>query len=458
MKVSPALSASEGSILGPYSWAAAGNIPEKFGPVVDGQSLWRVARRINKAMGVSVDQMMWALHQANPDAFATGSINSLRAGEMLSIPPLSVVNQVSDQQAKQMLANSSSNSIQPTLSLKPTPAKTDEAQSESKPLTEVAFQVSGLESIDENQNTGAATHNSHNDASHNGSQAIISSLAETVGNLTQELIRKDKQIQFLEERIVALEGIDGLAASSSFKAALASEQVLEQTNNVDEAKSPAVEVIAPIETVDEDKGWSWFWWPISLLILLAVGYLNRVKLSTLMTDLNFFGRNENLTFEADRTSEEAAADQISKQQQSETESSADLSLTEVVKKAMHEDVSYLSFDSIDDEPVFIKKMKKGLPLGEESEPDFEQRFMMLIDEKRFDDAREILDLAKKGVINIERYHCERLRLYQEMRDEDAFYSYYYEIEHKISDFSEHSQAWISHMVVQLGQSQPPASE
>jgi hypothetical protein len=41
-------------------------------------------------------------------------------------------------------------------------------------------------------------------------QAIIDSLAATVGNLTQGFVAKDKKVQFLEDRIRALESLQTL--------------------------------------------------------------------------------------------------------------------------------------------------------------------------------------------------------------------------------------------------------
>jgi len=92
------------SLMGPYDTAQAGRIPEKFGAVLDGQSLWRVARRINEAMGVTRSQMIWSLYQANPNAFSSRSVSSLKAGSFLTIPDESVVKAVSDAQAKAKLA------------------------------------------------------------------------------------------------------------------------------------------------------------------------------------------------------------------------------------------------------------------------------------------------------------------------------------------------------------------
>jgi hypothetical protein len=82
---------------------------------------------------------------------------------------------------------------------------------------------------------------------------------------------------------------------------------------------------------------------------------------------------------------------------------------------------------------------------------FNQRFDQLLDEKDFQFARELLDFARYNEINDDRYHYERLRLLERMRDEDGFYKYYYEIESKIPSFPANLQTQISQLVVQLAQ-------
>lgn len=53
--------------------------------VLPGDTLWRIAER-SKPNEVSIQQMMLALVEANPDLFPAGNINSLRAGQTLTVP------------------------------------------------------------------------------------------------------------------------------------------------------------------------------------------------------------------------------------------------------------------------------------------------------------------------------------------------------------------------------------
>ncbi len=61
-------------------------------------TLWNVAER-TRGSGVSVEQMMMALYEKNPNAFYQQNVNALSAGKRLTVPEKSVVQQNSRQQA-----------------------------------------------------------------------------------------------------------------------------------------------------------------------------------------------------------------------------------------------------------------------------------------------------------------------------------------------------------------------
>ncbi|WP_458069040.1 FimV/HubP family polar landmark protein [Rhodanobacter sp. BL-MT-08] len=66
--------------------AAAGASKGKYGPVESGQTLSSIARSTAPGVGVSMNQMLIALKQANPDAFYRDNINALKRGAILRIP------------------------------------------------------------------------------------------------------------------------------------------------------------------------------------------------------------------------------------------------------------------------------------------------------------------------------------------------------------------------------------
>jgi len=64
----------------------AAPIPNRFGPVARGQTLWSVAQQVRPDDRTSANQIMLALLRANPDAFIDGNINRLKSGAVLRIP------------------------------------------------------------------------------------------------------------------------------------------------------------------------------------------------------------------------------------------------------------------------------------------------------------------------------------------------------------------------------------
>src|SRR5439155_16499204 len=56
-----------------------------YGPVKQGETLGRIASKV-KPEGVTLDQMLIALYQANKSAFVGSNIHRLRSGQVLSVP------------------------------------------------------------------------------------------------------------------------------------------------------------------------------------------------------------------------------------------------------------------------------------------------------------------------------------------------------------------------------------
>ena len=68
-----------------------------------GDTAGRIAAA-HKAAGVSLDQMLIALLQANPQAFANGNVNRLKAGAVLHMPSAAEAQAIAPRQAGQMVA------------------------------------------------------------------------------------------------------------------------------------------------------------------------------------------------------------------------------------------------------------------------------------------------------------------------------------------------------------------
>ena len=67
--------------------------------VAAGDTLWSIAQRTRPDAGVSVNRMMAALLQANPDAFIDGNINRIKRGAVLRIPDQGALQDTSEAQA-----------------------------------------------------------------------------------------------------------------------------------------------------------------------------------------------------------------------------------------------------------------------------------------------------------------------------------------------------------------------
>jgi FimV-like protein len=65
---------------------------DQYGPIRPGQTLRNASLQVREGIpGASLEQVMLALYQANPEVFSGGDINGLQRGVMLRIPPADVV-------------------------------------------------------------------------------------------------------------------------------------------------------------------------------------------------------------------------------------------------------------------------------------------------------------------------------------------------------------------------------
>ena len=72
----------------------------EYGPTGSRDTLWKIAEKVNRNKDISVEQMMIALYEANPEAFYKQNVNALAAGATLKVPADDVVMKLSQSQAK----------------------------------------------------------------------------------------------------------------------------------------------------------------------------------------------------------------------------------------------------------------------------------------------------------------------------------------------------------------------
>lgn len=75
-----------------------------LGPVQASDTLWELAQRVRPDNSVSMNQVMLALQDLNPDAFINGNINRLKRGEVLRVPDIDDIRARTQAQANREVA------------------------------------------------------------------------------------------------------------------------------------------------------------------------------------------------------------------------------------------------------------------------------------------------------------------------------------------------------------------
>lgn len=493
---------SSNSVMGPYDWAKAGAIPERFGAVLDGQSLWRVARRISPAMSVSNNQMMWALYNANPSAFATTKIESLRAGVYLDIPDEALVKSIGDSQAKQYLDQLSSGlavaakveQAQPASADQVTNTnqkaetkkelntgvnqadQTEEAASDSdqKVASTERFQLTGLD--ERVSSDGALT-----GPQDNGSQEIINSLAQAVSSMTEQLSLKDKQISALQDQVTELKTFiqnDQMLSDDVLQLESALAAIPESSPSQDvKAVEPLSEKGQPRLFVENFNLLPW----LLLGILLTVLILMRDRFVQFWKTIRYSGRDDEVGFDPSELnhdpyisdSMETEIRDTIRERLNYTESKNDSSVERAMTRQLASEEKEPDFIAAEDTSFHMSESEFSnsefslaeygeivveeeavppyLPADDSEAVSFQERFAQLIAQGDSELASQLLELARGNQVSASRYHFYKLQLLSLNKNEDPFYDYYSEIEAELATFPQDVQTDISKLVVKMSQ-------
>lgn len=102
---------------------------QRYGPVAKADTLWNIALTTRPNASVSVQQMMLALVEANPEAFVDNNINGLKAGYTLTIPDQTAILSKSQAEAYQLFKSQNAQWRQRNKApVKPAPAVVQEPQ------------------------------------------------------------------------------------------------------------------------------------------------------------------------------------------------------------------------------------------------------------------------------------------------------------------------------------------
>lgn len=83
---------------------ARGYQADTFGPTGPSDTLWTIAQRVRPDSSVSMQQVMLALQDQNPNAFMGGNINRLKRGEVLRVPTMEQIRSRSQAEANHVVA------------------------------------------------------------------------------------------------------------------------------------------------------------------------------------------------------------------------------------------------------------------------------------------------------------------------------------------------------------------
>ncbi|KXO11844.1 FimV/HubP family polar landmark protein [Marinobacter excellens] len=83
---------------------ARGYQADTFGPTGPSDTLWTIAQRVRPDSSVSMQQVMLALQDQNPNAFIGDNINRLKRGEVLRVPTLEQIRSRSQAEANRVVA------------------------------------------------------------------------------------------------------------------------------------------------------------------------------------------------------------------------------------------------------------------------------------------------------------------------------------------------------------------
>ncbi|MGD2119026.1 MAG: FimV/HubP family polar landmark protein [Chromatiales bacterium] len=197
--------------------ASATVAPDQYGPVKRNETLWGIADRF-RGQGVSVQQMMLAILQANPQAFSSNNINTLKAGTILRIPTADEATQISQRQALAAAADQYRDWKNDNLQESTAPAGEKKMPAAGEPSTDAAEQarlkLSGADRSSSAMGTGADSDaESIKQELLTAQEKIVTSQTEAdalrgqVGEMQQQIADMQRLLELKDEQLARLQSV-----------------------------------------------------------------------------------------------------------------------------------------------------------------------------------------------------------------------------------------------------------
>ena len=204
---------------------------DRYGPTGRNDTLWKIAEQVRPDRGVSMEQTMLGLLNANPDAFYKHNINNLKAGYVLRVPTRDDLAAVSRAEAKAEVRMQN----QEWREGRPRPSRLASAPAVAPPAAKLELVAP------QDQQTGAAeAGRGEGLGSLRKDLVLATEAAEVQRRQTQEL---ESRLQALEEQITKMQRLIELKDD---QLALLQDQAGEA------AATPPTDAAAPAEGVDAD--------------------------------------------------------------------------------------------------------------------------------------------------------------------------------------------------------------
>jgi len=177
-----------------------------YGPTTSSDTLWGIATRMRPNNSVSVQQVMLAIQELNPDAFIGGNINRLKRGEVLRAPALAQIQRLGQGEAIQVVRaqNQDVNTARATIDASPAatpsaPAAIDGGDAE---LKLIVAETEAPQAVDNTEQSGSA--------GTDGNQAGGADAGTTVAFEELDSVRRENndlntRLNSLEEQVQTLQ-------------------------------------------------------------------------------------------------------------------------------------------------------------------------------------------------------------------------------------------------------------
>ncbi len=260
---------------------AAVAAPTTYGPVRRNETLWGIAEQVRPDPGLSMNQVMISLFQANPDAF-DGNINRLRAGARLQVPDFSGMSRLSRAEAAAEVRRHNTDWRRAA----ETRAVPEPGQAAAAPVEEP--EPSRLKLVPPSREPEAvagqgASASADNAAEYRAEQealneellAAVQSLRRELEETRQEISLKDGEIAALQDRLAGLEEGRAEVPAGETGAGQAVETATEPATTPAapvKAEPPAPPPAKLAEPEDEGGIFSSMWtWLLIVIVALAAG-------------------------------------------------------------------------------------------------------------------------------------------------------------------------------------------